>query len=120
MTANCAATLTIKSRPAALRRLELEYAIPVLEAEALMQLREGSVIEKVRHLVPRGELVWEIDVFQGANAGLVIAEIELEHEDQAFEKPVWLGEEITGVKRYYNASLALSPFAAAECLARKG
>jgi adenylate cyclase len=75
-----AATLTVKSRPHQLRRLELEYTIPVLEAEALMQLRRGAVIEKTRHVVPCGDLSWEIDVFSGENAGLTIAEIELRHE----------------------------------------
>src|SRR5215467_1248326 len=69
-----AATLTVKSRPADLRRLELEYDIPVLEAEALMQLRQGSLIEKVRHVIPCGDLAWEVDVFLGDNYGLVIAE----------------------------------------------
>ena len=72
-----AATLSIKSRPVDLRRLEMEYPIPILEAEALMQLRQGSVIEKLRHVVPWGDLAWEIDVFAGENAGLMIAEIEL-------------------------------------------
>src|SRR5215813_2095445 len=68
-----AATLTVKSRPADLRRLELEYDIPVLEAEALIKLRQGSIIEKVRHVIPCGDLVWEVDVFSGDNFGLVIA-----------------------------------------------
>lgn len=114
------ATLTIKSGAVGLRRQEYEFPIPVDKAGELMTLRTGSLIEKVRYKVPCGDLTWEIDVFQGANAGLVIAEIELEHEEQAFEKPAWLGEEITGVKRFYNASLALSPFTVAESLARKG
>lgn len=105
-----AATLTIKSRPAALRRLELEYAIPILEAEALMQLREGSVIEKVRHHVPCGELLWEVDVFSGENEGLVIAEVELDHEHQHIELPDWIGSEVTGQPQYYNSSLVRRPF----------
>src|SRR5688572_25204214 len=88
------ATLSIKSRPVDLRRLELEYPIPVLEAEALMQLRHGAVIEKVRHLVPRGDVVWEIDVFSGENSGLVIAEVELRREDQRVELPDWIGAEV--------------------------
>ena len=70
-----AATLTVKSRPDKLRRLELEYPIPAFEAEALLQLRPGAVIEKTRHVVPCGDLKWEIDVFSGENAGLTIAEI---------------------------------------------
>lgn len=104
------ATLTIKSRPHGLRRLELEYPIPVLEAEALIQLREGSVIEKVRSTIPWGDLVWEIDSFSDENSGLVIAEIELRHEHQRIELPDWLGAEVTGQSRYYNSSLALNPF----------
>jgi adenylate cyclase len=104
------ATLSIKSRPADLRRLELEYAIPTLEAEALMQLRQGSVIEKVRYLIPHGELVWEVDVFEGENLGLVIAEIELRHERQQIELPAWIGTEVTGQQQYYNSSLVQHPF----------
>lgn len=104
------AALTVKSRPLAISRLELEYAVPVLEAEALMQLRHGAVIEKVRHEVPWGDLVWEIDVFSGQNAGLEIAEIELHHEHQHFELPDWIGAEVTGVPKYYNSSLVEHPF----------
>jgi adenylate cyclase len=71
---NRTATLTVKSRPAELRRLELEYPIPILEAEALMPLRKGSIVEKERYRIPCGDLAWEIDVFSGENEGLVIAE----------------------------------------------
>jgi adenylate cyclase len=106
------ATLTVKSRPHEMRRLELEYPVPVLEAEALMQLRRGSTIEKVRHLVPWGDLVWEIDVFSGENAGLTIAEIELEREDQRIELPDWIGAEVTGQEQYYNSALVQRPFCA--------
>jgi adenylate cyclase len=106
------ATLTVKSRPHALRRLELEYAVPVLEAEALMRLRLGSVIEKTRYAIPWGDLVWEVDVFAGDNAGLVIAELELRHEHQRVELPAWIGAEITGQSRYYNSALAQRPFGA--------
>jgi adenylate cyclase len=105
-----AATLSIKSRPANLRRLELEYPIPVLEAEALMQLRQGSIIEKVRHEVPWGDLAWEVDVFSGENLGLVLAEIELREEQQHIELPPWIGPEVTGQKQYYNSSLVQHPF----------
>jgi adenylate cyclase len=104
------ATLTVKSRPVSLRRLELQYDIPVLEAEALMQLRQGAVIEKVRYLVPCGDLVWEVDVFSGENRGLVIAEIELRDEHQRIELPSWVGSEITGQPQYYNSSLVQRPF----------
>jgi adenylate cyclase len=104
------ATLTIKSRSAELRRLELEYPIPVLQAEALMQLREGSVIEKVRHEVPRGALVWEIDVFSGENAGLIIAEVELDDVNQQIDLPAWIGREVTSLPQYYNSFLVSRPF----------
>jgi adenylate cyclase len=105
-----AATLSIKSRPVDLRRLELEYPIPVLEAEALIPLRQGSVIEKLRHVVPWGSLAWEIDVFTGENAGLVIAEIELQNEHQHVELPDWIGAEVTGQRAYYNSYLVQHPF----------
>jgi adenylate cyclase len=105
-----AATLTIKSRPADLRRLELEYPIPILEAEALMPLRQGAVIEKTRHVVPCGDLAWEIDVFSGENLGLVVAEIELDDEHQRIELPAWIGAEVTGQPQYYNSYLVQRPF----------
>jgi adenylate cyclase len=107
-----AATLTIKSRPVDLRRLELEYPIPILEAEALLPLRQGSIIEKVRHVVPCGDLNWEIDVFTGDNAGLIIAEIELQHEHQHVDLPDWIGAEVTGQPQYYNSALVQHPFRA--------
>jgi adenylate cyclase len=105
-----AATLTIKSRPVDLRRLELEYPIPTLEAEALMQLRQGAIIEKVRHVVACGDLAWEIDVFSGENLGLVIAEIELRQVHQHIDLPPWIGTEVTGQSQYYNSSLVQRPF----------
>jgi adenylate cyclase len=111
VTDNAAASLTVKSRPVELRRLELEYPIPILEAEALIPLRKGAVVEKTRYLLPFGDLTWEIDVFSGDNAGLVIAEIELRHEDQSIELPSWIGEEVTGNQLYYNGYLAQHPFA---------
>ena len=103
-------TLTLKSRESELRRLEFEYPIPTADAEVLMALRRGSVIEKVRHTIPWQGLMWEVDVFSGDNAGLVIAEIELRHEHQQFVLPRWLGEEVTQQARYYNRSLAQRPF----------
>lgn len=107
---NNSATLTLKSRPSSLRRQELEYAIPVLEAEALLVFRQGLLIEKVRHIVPCGDLAWEIDVFSGENLGLVIAEIELPHESYKVDLPSWIGSEITGQAQYYNGKLADRPF----------
>lgn len=116
---NSKATLSLKSSSSALRRLELEYAIPTLEAEALIPLRHGDVVEKIRHIVPydptepdtKHELAWEIDEFAGDNSGLVIAEIELPREDYPVELPPWIGQEVTGQSQYYNGSLAMRPFA---------
>jgi len=105
------ATLTVKSRMAQRRRLELEYPVPVLEAEALMALRRGSIVEKHRYLVPYAGETWEIDVFDGENAGLVIAELELRDEHQRINLPPWTGPEVTAQATYYNGSLALLPFA---------
>jgi len=105
------ATLSIKSRPAELRRLELEYPLPLLDAERLMLLRSGAVIEKMRHIVPIGDLTWEVDTFLGDNAGLVIAEVELTHADQEVALEPWVGGEVTGQASYYNSSLAQRPFA---------
>jgi adenylate cyclase len=104
------ATLTIKTREATLRRLELEYPIPTLDAEALVSLRSGSVIEKERHVVPFGGLTWEVDVFAGDNNGLVVAEVELQSELQHAELPPWVDAEITNQTEYYNSSLASHPF----------
>ena len=104
------ATLTLKSPVAEIRRLEFEYEIPLTDGAALLGLRQSALIEKLRYKLPWHGLVWEIDVFQGENQGLVIAEIELPHEDKVFEKPEWLGREVTSDRRYSNASLAKLPF----------
>jgi len=114
------ATLTIKSRNAGLRRLEFEFPIPVAEAEALLALRQGAIIEKVRHNVPWHGQRWEIDVFEGENAGLVIAEIELQNEHDRFDLPTWLGAEITGEERYYNSRLVREPFCTWTGMTRAG
>jgi adenylate cyclase len=101
-----AAFLTVKSAGPAIRRQEFEYPIPLNDAEALLALRCGRLIEKRRHVVPHGALRFEVDVFSGDLAGLVIAEIELPDETTAFVRPAWLGEEVTDDPRYANASLA--------------
>lgn len=104
------AVLSIKSRASDLRRLEIEYPIPMPDAEALMPLRLGSVITKVRHVVPWQDLAWEIDVFEDDNAGLVLAEIELRDEGQQLDLPAWIGTEVTGQPQYYNSMLVRRPF----------
>jgi adenylate cyclase len=100
------AVLTIKSAGSGTSRSEFEYSIPIGDARELMKLRQGRVLEKSRYTVAAGRLTWEIDIFAGDLAGLVIAEIELPSADYDFERPSWLGREITGDKRYYNDSLA--------------
>lgn len=104
--------ITVKGVSSAngLSRFEWEKEISSTDAARLLELCEGFVIDKTRYLVPFGEVVFEVDVFEGANQGLVIAEVELQSEGQIFEKPDWLGEELTGDKRYYNAYLSVHPF----------
>ncbi|MEZ5850101.1 MAG: CYTH domain-containing protein [Hyphomicrobiaceae bacterium] len=104
------AYLTVKSAEAGLSRTEFEYAIPAEDALAMLPLCEGALIEKTRHIVDAGALKWEIDVFSGLNAGLVIAEIELPRAGADVERPSWIGEEITCEKRYANASLSALPY----------
>ena len=109
---NQIATLTIKSRGADLKRLELEYEIPVLDAEAMLPLRHGAIIEKRRAIVPVHGHVWEVDTFLGENAGLVLAEIELDAVNETFVRPPWVGAEVTNQASYYNSALANNPFSA--------
>jgi adenylate cyclase len=104
------ATLTLKSRSSKLRRREFEYPIPSSDAEELISLRRAQIVEKVRYVVPYGNLNWEIDVFSGENLGLVMAEIELLDENHQIELPAWIGSEVTGQDRYYNGTLAQHPY----------
>ena len=105
------AWLTIKTGGQGVIRAEFEYSIPVSDAEELLKACDGRVIGKVRHIVPHGGHQWEIDVFDGKNAGLVLAEIELDAEHEEFVRPPWIGTEVTGDPRYYNSSLAAQPMA---------
>jgi adenylate cyclase len=100
------AYVTIKSAESTAIRAEFEYSIPLKDAQALMKLRAGRVIDKRRHLVKVGKKRFEVDVFKGAGRGLVIAEIELPARRAPFNRPKWLGKEVTGNTRYYNANLA--------------
>ena len=104
------AFLTIKGKTQGASRAEFEYAIPVADAQPLLALSDGPVVEKIRHLCVFQGMTWEVDEFVGTNAGLVVAEIELQSEDQTFAHPAWLGEEVTGDGRYVNANLAVKPF----------
>ena len=104
------AKLTIKGANAGVTRAEFEYAIPVDDARALLALCEQPIIAKRRHVVEYAGKRWEVDVFGGDNAGLVIAELELASEDEPYERPPWLREEVSGDARYYNSNLVKSPY----------
>jgi adenylate cyclase len=103
--------LTIKGMVTGATRSEFEYDIPADEAEAMLDdLCEKPLIEKNRYKIEFGGLVWEVDEFIGENQGLTMAEVELESEDQSFEKPAWIGEEVTGDPRYFNSNLIQNPY----------
>ena len=106
------AFLTIKGQSSAdgLLREEFEYAIPYSDAERLLAMCVEGRIDKVRHIIPFGELNIEVDEFSGANAGLVLAEVELPDTSTLFDPPAYLSEEVTGDKRYYNMYLAQHPY----------
>ncbi|MDT8421914.1 MAG: CYTH domain-containing protein [Desulfuromonadales bacterium] len=104
--------LTIKGESRGASRSEFEYPIPLTDAEQMLdELCSQPQIEKVRYCLEHAGLTWEIDVFRGDNAGLVIAEIELDDDDQQVELPPWVGHEVTDDSRFYNASLAEHPLA---------
>jgi len=105
------AVLTIKGKTVGMSRSEYEYEIPFDDAnEMLDQLCQKPLIEKTRYLRKEGELTWEIDIFEGENAGLYIAEVELSSESQQVLIPAWVGEEVTGDPKYYNSNLVSYPF----------
>jgi CYTH domain-containing protein len=104
------AWLTVKGRSEGLARAEFEYPIPVDDARALLEICLPSVIDKTRHRVGFGGHLWEIDVFHGANEGLVMAEVELDDASVPPALPPWAGEEVSDDFRYYNTSLASRPF----------
>jgi len=107
------AFLTIKGPTNGITRSEFEYEIPVADAEAMLPLC-GNLVEKTRYIIDHDSLQWELDVFAGANDGLVMAEIELDSEDQSIALPEWAGEEVSGDPRYYNAYLAEHPFSTSD------
>ena len=104
------ARLNMKSRELGHTRQEFDYPIPVADARALLALAVGGLIDKRRHLVEHAGHLWEVDEFLGDNAGLVVAEIELDSGDEWFERPLWLGMEVTEASRYYNLALASRPY----------
>ncbi len=104
------AFLTIKGRSETIARPEFEYEIPIEDAEEMMKLAISSPVEKIRYKILHEGFLWEVDFFLGKNEGLVIAEIELESEDQKFHLPDWISTEVSGDRRYYNSSLSEHPF----------
>lgn len=102
--------LTIKGKSEGFSRFEWEKEIDIEEAEKLLQLCESGTIDKIRYDVIFGTHIFEVDVFYGENEGLVLAEIELQAENEAFEKPLWLGQEVTEDLRYYNSYLSKKPY----------
>lgn len=104
--------LTIKgpSEEGGLSRYEWEKEIPLAEAQELMKICEPGMIDKTRYLVKSGNHIFEVDEFYGDNEGLVVAEVELEHENEPFEKPCFIGEEVTGIVKYYNSFLMKCPY----------
>lgn len=104
------AWITVKGLTVGASRSEFEYPIPLSDAEQMLELCEQPIIEKTRHVVDTGGLRWEIDEFDGANRGLVVAEVELDDPDQPIELPDWVGAEVTDDPRYYNANLIAHPY----------
>lgn len=102
--------LTIKGQSIGITRTEFEYDIPASDASELLSLCVGDLIEKMRHVITFAGKTWEVDEFSGANSGLIIAEIELSTEDEAFAKPPWVGLEVSDDKRYFNSYLSQHPF----------
>lgn len=104
------AKLNIKSRTLGIERAEYEYDIPLADAHELLALATGAVVEKTRYWVRDAAHTWEVDVFAGDNAGLVIAELELDSVEERFARPVWVGAEVSEDSRYYNVYLAEHPY----------
>jgi adenylate cyclase len=105
------ARLNIKSAGLDIRRLEYEYPVPVEDAEEILEhLCDGRLVSKTRYYVPIAAHVFEVDEFEGENSGLVVAEVELESRDEWFERPSWLGREVSGEARYLNNNLAVEPY----------
>lgn len=103
-------TIKGKSNESGTSRFEWEKEIPVAEAKELLALCEKGIIQKIRYNIPIGNHTFEVDEFFGENEGLIVAEVELQHENEAFSKPNWLGKEVTGQPKYYNSQLSKNPY----------
>jgi adenylate cyclase len=108
--AGAKARLNIKQATAGVSRAEFEYPLPLADAESMLGTLCGSIVEKTRHQVRVGATLFEVDEFAGDNAGLVVAEVELPSADAPFARPPWLGPEVSALRRYYNAALAVRPY----------
>lgn len=104
-----AAFLTIKGISVGATRSEFEYSIPLSDAQSLLAMCDGPLVEKTRYVLVHAGTTWEVDEFHGDNAGLVVAEVELQSENQPFTRPDWLGEEVTHDARYFNSNLSILP-----------
>ena len=100
--------LTVKGRNHGAKRLEFEYEIPLHDAEEILSLAEPGIVEKTRYIVPFDDLIWEVDEFHGSLQGVTVAEVELPHNERLYEKPPFVGEDITGDPRYYNSNLKVT------------
>ena len=110
-TMNEKAFLTLKGKMSGITRSEFEYEIPLTDALAMLQeLCSPPLIEKTRYLIPYAGHTWELDIFEGDNDGLIMAEVELSHEDEVIELPPWITKEVSNDRRYYNAALRLNPY----------
>jgi CYTH domain-containing protein len=104
------AFLTVKGITTRHSRPEFEYSVPVADAEQMLALCEGPLVEKTRYEIPHAGKTWQVDEYHGDNRGLILAEIELIAEDEKFDIPEWIGAEVSGDSRYYNSNLARHPF----------
>lgn len=104
------AFLTVKGRNVKNTRLEFEYAIPMADAEAMLKLCDGPLVEKTRYDISHAGKTWQVDEYFGENQGLILAEVELSSESEQPDIPDWIGEEVSGDARYYNSNLAKNPF----------
>lgn len=102
--------ITLKGRTKGISRAEYEYEIPLEEGIEILKDFAGQVVEKVRYTIPHNGNLWEVDVFDGDNLGLIVAEIELDSEEEAFEKPAWVTTEVSDDRRYTNAALSVNPY----------
>lgn len=103
--------LTVKGLTVGAKRKEFEYEIPTTDAnEMLEHLCKKPILEKIRHRITIGDAVWEVDEFLGENEGLIVAELELAFEEQTFDKPIWIGDEVTGDPKYFSSNLIKQPF----------